>query len=61
MLAASDMNSSRSRTCVQLTSLLSLTPNCAEMVRPLAQIPSKPVSSTIFALSALWASQMNVS
>ena len=39
ILVASDINSRLSRTCVQLASLLSRTPNWAEIERPLAQIP----------------------
>ena len=58
---ASAMNSSISRTCVQLASLLSRTPNCADIARPLAQIPAKPASSAILALRPLWASSRNSS
>src|SRR4051812_8822423 len=60
-LVASAMNSTTSMTCVQLASLLSRTPNCAEIVRPLPQIARKPASSAIRAERPLWASQMNVS
>jgi hypothetical protein len=50
------MNSAISTTCVQLASLQSRRPRLAAMERPLAQIPSKPASSTILALRPLWAS-----
>src|SRR5262245_47142164 len=55
------MNSSTSRTCVQEASLLSRTPSAAETVRPEAQTPGKPASSTIFAERPSWASMRNVS
>src|SRR4051812_4488865 len=58
---ASVMNSTTSITWVQLASLLSRTPSCAEMVRPLPQIAEKPASSAIFADSPLCASQTNSS
>ena len=47
-----------SKTWVQLASLLSLTPNWALIDSPLAQIPWKPASYTIFADRPLWASIM---
>src|SRR5918993_2681045 len=56
---ASAMNSSTSRNCVQDASLLSRTPSEAEIDRPDAQMPWKPVSSTIFADRPLWASIRN--
>src|SRR4051812_11126350 len=59
-LVASAMNSTTSMTWVQLASLLSRTPNCADIVRPLPQIALKPASSAIRADSPLWASQTNV-
>src|SRR6476620_9019286 len=58
---ASDMNSSMSTTCVQLASLQSRTPNCAESARPLAQMPLNPASSTMRALRPLCASIKNSS
>ncbi len=58
-VVASAMNSMTSRTWVQLASLLSRTPSCAEIERPLPQIPLKPASSTIRAERPLWASQRN--
>ena len=57
---ASAMNSSTSRTCVQEASLLSRTPSAADTVRPDAQMPGKPASSTIFAERPSWASMRNV-
>src|SRR6185436_18638100 len=56
MDTASAMKATWSTTWVQLSSLLSRTPNEAETVRPLAQMASKPVSSTIRAESPSWAS-----
>ena len=53
MSVTSAMNSSISTTWVQLASLLSRTPNCAESVSPLAQIPANPASSTMRALMPL--------
>jgi hypothetical protein len=58
MRAASVMNSSVSTTCVQLSSLLSRTPNCADSANPLAQIALHPDSSTMRADSPLWASSI---
>jgi hypothetical protein len=55
-VVASLMNSTTSRTCVQLASLASRTPSDVAIERPLAQIPPKPASSTIFAERPLWAS-----
>src|SRR5215831_691478 len=53
------MKATWSTTCVQESSLLSRTPKDAETVRPLAQMPSKPVSSTMRADSPSWASIRN--
>src|SRR5215510_6848179 len=53
------MKATWSTTCVQESSLLSRTPKEAETVRPLAQIPSKPASSTMRADSPSWASIKN--
>src|SRR5271154_4458117 len=53
------MNSSWSTTCVQLASLLSRTPNCAEIDNPEAQIPLKPASRTMRADNPLCASMRN--
>src|ERR1700723_3238868 len=58
---ASAMNSSISTTCVQLASLLSRTPNCAEIDSPDAQMPLKPASRTMRADRPLWASMRNSS
>ena len=55
------MNSSTSRTWVQEASLLSRTPSAAETVRPDAQMPGKPASSTILADRPSWASMRKVS
>jgi hypothetical protein len=55
------MNSSTSTTWVQLASLLSRTPSCAEIDRPEAQIPLKPASRTMRADRPLWASIRNSS
>jgi hypothetical protein len=56
---AAAMNSAVSSTCVHDASLLSRTPSAADTDNPLAQIPLKPASSTIFALIPLWPSMMN--
>src|SRR3984885_2686840 len=58
---ASAMNSSISTTCVQLASLLSRTPNCAEIDSPDAQMPLKPASRTMRADRPLCASIRNSS
>src|SRR6202034_1588905 len=58
---ASAMNSSISTTCVQLASLLSRTPNCAEIDSPDAQIPLNPASRTMRADRPLCASMRNSS
>src|SRR5215472_7591563 len=50
------MKATCSTTCVQESSLLSRTPKEAETVRPLAQIASKPASSTMRADNPSWAS-----
>ena len=56
---ASDMNSSTSNICVQLASLLSRTPYCAEIANPPAHRPLNPDSSAIFALIPLCDSSKN--
>src|SRR5213080_4208008 len=53
---ASLMKSKISSAWVQLASLQSRTPSAADIDKPLAQIPAKPASSTIFALRPLCAS-----
>src|ERR1700722_5481670 len=55
------MNSSMSTICVQLASLLSRTPNCADIASPEAQIPLKPASRTRRAERPLCASMRNSS
>src|SRR5258708_7595920 len=55
------MNPTWSTTWVQDSSLLSRTPNEADIVSPLAQIPSKPASSTMRADSPSCASMRKVS
>src|SRR5213592_1900687 len=50
------MKATWSTTCDQDSSLLSRTPNDAEIVRPLPQMPSKPASSTMRAERPLCAS-----
>src|SRR6266702_5896907 len=55
------MNSSVSTTCVQLASLLSRTPYCAEIARPEPQMPLKPASRAMRAEMPLCASIRNSS
>jgi hypothetical protein len=55
----SAINSKLSTTWVQEASLLSLTPNYAEILNPDPQIPLNPASYTIAADNPLWASMIN--
>ena len=58
-LVASAMNSMQSSVWVHDASLQSRTPRLADIVNPLAQMPSNPASSTIRALKPLCASARN--